>query len=61
MYLPLGVVVVVLFRSSDGVHTARAVGILLLPLHIVTGQSLLGTNTTGETHRYINTHYGSQV
>ncbi|XP_056265439.1 BRCA1-associated ATM activator 1 isoform X2 [Pseudoliparis swirei] len=32
----------------DGVHTARAVGILLLPLHIVTGQSLLGTNTTDE-------------
>lgn len=38
--------------SSDTVHTARAVRILLLPLDIIAGQTLLGTNTTGKTHRY---------
>lgn len=39
------------FLSSDVVNTTRAVRILLLPLHIVTGQTLLGTNATGKTHR----------
>ncbi|XP_049427142.1 BRCA1-associated ATM activator 1 isoform X3 [Epinephelus fuscoguttatus] len=32
----------------DAVHTARAVRILLLPLDVITGQTLLGTNTTDE-------------
>ncbi|XP_068583227.1 BRCA1-associated ATM activator 1 isoform X2 [Cebidichthys violaceus] len=35
----------------DIVHTTRAVRILLLPLHIVTGQTLLGTNTTADEHQ----------
>ncbi|XP_042341259.1 BRCA1-associated ATM activator 1 isoform X3 [Plectropomus leopardus] len=36
----------------DVVHTARAVRILLLPLDIITGQTLLGTNTTAaEEHQ----------
>ncbi|XP_068445244.1 BRCA1-associated ATM activator 1 isoform X3 [Clinocottus analis] len=35
-------------HHSDTVHTARAVRILLLPLHIVTGQTLLGADTTDE-------------
>ncbi|XP_044047502.1 BRCA1-associated ATM activator 1 isoform X2 [Siniperca chuatsi] len=38
-----------LHRSHhDTVHTARAVRILLLPLNITTGQTLLGTNTTAD-------------
>ncbi|CAB1436271.1 unnamed protein product [Pleuronectes platessa] len=39
-------------HHQDAVHTARAVRILLLPLHIVTGQTLLGTDTTVEEHRF---------
>ncbi|XP_019125310.2 integrator complex assembly factor BRAT1 isoform X2 [Larimichthys crocea] len=35
----------------DTVHTARAVRILLLPLDIISGKTLLGTNTTDE-HRF---------
>ncbi|KAG7999763.1 BRCA1-associated ATM activator 1, partial [Nibea albiflora] len=35
----------------DTVHTARAVRILLLPLDIITGRTLLGTNTTADEHR----------
>ncbi|XP_034450863.1 BRCA1-associated ATM activator 1 isoform X3 [Hippoglossus hippoglossus] len=37
-------------HHQDTVHTARAVRILLLPLHIITGQTLLGTDTTEEHH-----------
>ncbi|XP_045904138.1 BRCA1-associated ATM activator 1 isoform X3 [Micropterus dolomieu] len=33
-------------RHHDAVHTAWTVRILLLPLDIITGQTLLGTNTT---------------
>ncbi|KAM8878728.1 integrator complex assembly factor BRAT1 isoform 2-T2 [Spinachia spinachia] len=33
----------------DVVNTSRAVRILLLPLHVVTGQTLLGANTSGKT------------
>lgn len=40
------------FLSSNTVHTARAVRILLLPLDIIADHTLLGTNTTGKTHRY---------
>ncbi|XP_070780725.1 BRCA1-associated ATM activator 1 [Enoplosus armatus] len=36
----------------DTVHTARAVRILLLPLDITTGLTLLGTNTTADEHRF---------
>ncbi|XP_058496210.1 BRCA1-associated ATM activator 1 isoform X1 [Solea solea] len=36
---------------QDTVHTARAVRILLLPLDIITGHTLLGTNTADEEHR----------
>ncbi|XP_040001958.1 BRCA1-associated ATM activator 1 [Xiphias gladius] len=36
----------------DTVHTARAVRILLLPLNIITGQTLLGTNTAVEEHQF---------
>nr|XP_046227796.1 BRCA1-associated ATM activator 1 isoform X2 [Scatophagus argus] len=32
----------------DAVHSARAVRVLLLPLHIISGQTLLGTDATGE-------------
>ncbi|XP_053273766.1 BRCA1-associated ATM activator 1 isoform X3 [Pleuronectes platessa] len=39
-------------HHQDTVHTAWAVRILLLPLHIVTGQTLLGTDTTVEEHRF---------
>ncbi|XP_060948153.1 BRCA1-associated ATM activator 1 [Limanda limanda] len=39
-------------HHQDSVHTARAVRILLLPLHIVTGQTLLGTDTPGEEHHF---------
>lgn len=35
--------------SSDIVHTGQAVRILLLPLDIITGQTLL--STTGKSHR----------
>ncbi|XP_034743503.1 BRCA1-associated ATM activator 1 isoform X1 [Etheostoma cragini] len=35
----------------DTVHTARAVRILLLPLDIITGLTLLGTNTTADEHQ----------
>ncbi|XP_070838433.1 BRCA1-associated ATM activator 1 [Chaetodon trifascialis] len=35
----------------DAVHTARAVTALLLPLHIITGQTLLGTNATADERR----------
>ncbi|XP_029288235.1 integrator complex assembly factor BRAT1 isoform X3 [Cottoperca gobio] len=35
----------------DAVHTARAVRVLLLPLDVITGQSLLGTNTTADAHQ----------
>ncbi|TMS23479.1 BRCA1-associated ATM activator 1 [Larimichthys crocea] len=37
----------------DTVHTARAVRILLLPLDIITGKTLLGTNTTADEHRFL--------
>ncbi|XP_022593795.1 BRCA1-associated ATM activator 1 [Seriola dumerili] len=37
---------------QDTVHTARAVRILLLPLDIITGQALLGTNTEVEEHQF---------
>lgn len=44
------------FLSSNTVHTAQAVRILLLPFDIITSQTLLGTDTTGKTyadiHRY---------
>ncbi|XP_071361622.1 BRCA1-associated ATM activator 1 [Trachinotus anak] len=36
---------------QDTVHTGRAVRILLLPLDIITGQTLLGTNTA-EEHQF---------
>ncbi|XP_031165470.1 BRCA1-associated ATM activator 1 isoform X2 [Sander lucioperca] len=36
----------------DTVHTARAVRILLLPLDIITGPTLLGTNTTADEHLF---------
>ncbi|GAA6229619.1 BRCA1-associated ATM activator 1 [Lates japonicus] len=38
--------------NQDTVHTAQAVRILLLPLHIITGQTLLGTNTAVEEHQF---------
>ncbi|XP_070712332.1 BRCA1-associated ATM activator 1 isoform X2 [Pempheris klunzingeri] len=38
----------------DTDHTARAVKILLLPLDIITSQTLLGTNTSGKTHTDIH-------
>nr|XP_040042033.1 BRCA1-associated ATM activator 1 isoform X2 [Gasterosteus aculeatus aculeatus] len=38
-------------HHSDVVNTTRAVRILLLPLHIVTGQTLLGTNATADGRR----------
>ncbi|KAM3864646.1 integrator complex assembly factor BRAT1 [Diretmus argenteus] len=36
----------------DVVHTSKAVGILLLPLDITTGQTLLSTDTTAEQQRF---------
>ncbi|XP_059183243.1 BRCA1-associated ATM activator 1 isoform X2 [Centropristis striata] len=36
----------------DTVHTARAVRILLLPLHIITGQNLLDTSTTEDERQF---------
>lgn len=39
------------YLSRDTVHAAQAVRILLLPLDIITGQTLLGA--TGKTHWYI--------
>ncbi|XP_051242640.1 BRCA1-associated ATM activator 1 [Dicentrarchus labrax] len=36
----------------DTVHTARVVKILLLPLDIITGQPLLGADTTAGEHRF---------
>nr|XP_019958673.1 PREDICTED: BRCA1-associated ATM activator 1 isoform X1 [Paralichthys olivaceus] len=38
-------------HHQDTVHTAQAVRILLLPLHIITGHTLLGTNAA-EVHQY---------
>ncbi|XP_040892235.1 BRCA1-associated ATM activator 1 [Toxotes jaculatrix] len=37
---------------QDTVHTARAVRILLLPLDVITGQTLLDTNTAVEEHQF---------
>ncbi|XP_029362752.1 integrator complex assembly factor BRAT1 isoform X3 [Echeneis naucrates] len=36
----------------DSVHAAQAVRILLLPLDLITGQALLGTNTAADKHRF---------
>ncbi|KAK5865780.1 hypothetical protein PBY51_020022 [Eleginops maclovinus] len=36
----------------DAVHTARAVRILLLPIDIITGQTLLGTISTADEHQF---------
>ncbi|XP_035515244.1 LOW QUALITY PROTEIN: BRCA1-associated ATM activator 1 [Morone saxatilis] len=36
----------------DTVHTPRVVKILLLPLDIITGQPLLGADTTADEHRF---------
>ncbi|KAM9362562.1 integrator complex assembly factor BRAT1 [Symphorus nematophorus] len=36
----------------DSVHTVQAVRILLLPLDVITGQTLLGTNTTADEHQF---------
>ncbi|XP_037328308.2 BRCA1-associated ATM activator 1 [Pungitius pungitius] len=38
-------------HHSDVLNTTRAVRILLLPLHIVTGQTLLGTDATADGRR----------
>lgn len=40
-----------MFLCSDTVHTAQAVRILLLPLDVISGQSLLGTNSAGNTQK----------
>ncbi|XP_053195570.1 BRCA1-associated ATM activator 1 [Scomber japonicus] len=37
----------------DAVHTTQAARILLLPIDIITGQTLLGTDTTDEQHRVL--------
>ncbi|XP_044203361.1 BRCA1-associated ATM activator 1 isoform X1 [Thunnus albacares] len=37
----------------DTVHTAQAVRMLLLPLNIITGQTLLGTDTAADEHRFL--------
>ncbi|CAK6971780.1 BRCA1-associated ATM activator 1 [Scomber scombrus] len=37
----------------DAVHTAQAARILLLPIDIITGQTLLGTDTTADEHRVL--------
>ncbi|TKS68481.1 BRCA1-associated ATM activator 1 [Collichthys lucidus] len=50
--LTLPLMDVILAAHSDTVHTARAVRILLLPLDIITGKTLLGTNTTADEHRF---------
>lgn len=39
------------FMCSDRVHTAQSVRLLLLPLDIISGQNLLGTNTAGDPQR----------
>ncbi|XP_078022278.1 integrator complex assembly factor BRAT1 isoform X3 [Epinephelus lanceolatus] len=49
--LTLPLMDVILAACSDAVHTAQAVRILLLPLDIITGQTLLGTNTTADEHQ----------
>ncbi|KAF1395502.1 hypothetical protein PFLUV_G00012170 [Perca fluviatilis] len=51
--LPLMDVILAANRGHhDTVHTARAVRILLLPLDIITGPTLLGTNATADEHPF---------